>query len=53
MTQSAAAMIGEINHPVAGSKARTGAIVGGGRFTLPAGRRHFANNRSRFEKRPV
>src|SRR5260370_15158848 len=60
-----AATIGEIDHPVAGSTARgavaivgVGAVVGsgaGGDVTTlaPRARRHFARNRSRWEKLPV
>ena len=53
LMQSAAATIGEIERPVAGSRGcglgTIGAVVAALRFGL----RHFANSRSRFEKLPV
>jgi hypothetical protein len=50
---SAAATIGEIDRPVAGSKGCALGTVGTGRVALCFGLRHFAKSRSRFEKLPV
>ena len=52
-THSAAATIGEINRPVAGSMDGALGAGGAGRATLRFGLRHFASNRSKFEKLPV
>jgi hypothetical protein len=53
LTHSAAATIGEIDLSVAGSMDSNFATGATGRATFRFGLRHFANNRSRFEKLPV